>query len=152
MTRSAQARELLRLAGGPLGVSEWIEIDQARVTAFADATRDHQWLHVDDSRAEIGPYGTTIAHGLLTLSLIPSFMAEVLTVEGARAVINYGYDRIRFPHPVRVGEKLRDRVVLDAADVSDTGIRLTVTHTIEIDGRDKPACVATGLTLIRVDS
>lgn len=152
MTRSAQVGELLRHAGRPLGVSEWIEIDQERVNAFAQATRDHQWLHVDETRAATGPFGATIAHGLLTLSLIPSFMAEVLTIEDARAIINYGYDRIRFPHPVRVGERVRDSIMLDAAVRTDSGVRLTVTHTIEIDGREKPACVATGLTQIEVDA
>jgi acyl dehydratase len=134
--------EFRAAAGETLGVGEWLEITQERVDAFAEVTEDHQWIHVDPERAAQGPYGATIAHGYLTLSLIPRLGAGIFTVHGARMAINYGANRVRFPHPVTVGSRIR--AVAALAEVTDTaaGVQAVVRYTIEIDGCAKPACVA----------
>ncbi|MEV8441375.1 MaoC family dehydratase [Actinosynnema sp. NPDC051121] len=134
---------LLALAGQDLGHTAWREITQDRVDTFADATDDHQWIHVDPARAAAGPFGTTIAHGYLTLALIIPMFGELLAVDGVRMSVNYGLEKVRFPSPVRVGDKIRltGRVV-SADEVAGDGVALVLDFTVEIDGSDKPACVA----------
>jgi len=134
------------IAGQPLGVSEWVTVTQEQVDRFADATGDHQWIHVDVERARQGPFGGTIAHGFLTLSLIPSLSGDLVKVDGIRMGINYGLNRVRFPSPVPVGSRLRASIRnLTVEDVQD-GIQIVNEVTISIDGRDKPACVAETVT------
>jgi acyl dehydratase len=135
-------------AGSEIGTSEWLEVDQARIDAFADATLDHQWIHVDVEAAAAGPFGTTIAHGLLTLSLLPHFASQVFRLETPGARLNYGLEKVRFPAPVPVGSRLRSHVRF--ADVRDlpAGKQLVVEHTVEIEGQDKPACVAQHVVLL----
>jgi len=130
--------------GTELGASDWLRIDQVRIDAFAGATGDHQWIHVDPQRAATeSPYGTTIAHGLLTLSLIPALSKQCFVVENTLMGINYGFNKVRFMAPVPVDSRLRVRSVLaDATKVDDSTVALTVRHTVEIDGKDKPAAVA----------
>jgi acyl dehydratase len=127
--------------GAVLGPTEWVAIDQSRIDAFAAATDDPQWIHVDPVRAAAGPFGTTIAHGYLTLALLPAFLAEVLDT-GAGLTVNYGLNRVRFPAPVPVGSRLRARFeVLGAEDVPG-GVQLTLAATVERDGGEKPVCAA----------
>jgi len=128
--------------GWHLGYSDWHVIDQAQINAFADATGDHQWIHVDEERAKAGPFGTTIGHGYLTLSLAPEFVFALLAVEGASLVINYGLNKVRFPNPVPSGSRVRMGAEITGADPIKGGVQLTMTATFEIDGQDKPACVA----------
>lgn len=130
--------------GSELGTSDWLVVDQARIDAFAETTGDHQWIHVDPERASAeSPYGTTIAHGLLTLSLIPALSKQCFVVENVKMGINYGFNKIRFISPVAAGSRLRVRSVLaDAAKVDDSTVQLIARHTVEIDGKDKPAAVA----------
>lgn len=137
--------ELAALVGEELGVSAWFLIDQQCIDAFAAVTGDDQWIHTDPVRAADSIFGTTVAHGLLTLSVIPHLAAQVFQIEGVLSRINYGYDRIRFPQPVHVGAMVRDQIVLDAVTAAPTGPRLTLTHTVEVEGHDRPACVATAL-------
>jgi acyl dehydratase len=126
--------QLAGMAGEELGTSDWLEIDQERVNAFAEATGDHQWIHVDVDRAAAGPFGGTIAHGYLTLSLIPFLGAQVFSLETPGARLNYGVNKVRFPSPLPVGSRIRNQ--------------LTLRHTIEIEGRPKPACVAETVVLL----
>ncbi|MFJ5224770.1 MaoC family dehydratase [Streptomyces sp. NPDC088400] len=136
------ADELRAGVGEQLGHSDWLEIDQKRIDLFADATGDHQWIHVDPERAAAGPFGTTIAHGYLTLSLLPALVPQILRVENVKMGINYGTNKVRFPSPVPVGSRLRASAVLK--DVSDAGegVQITMLVTIEREGGGKPACVA----------
>ena len=136
--------------GSELGVSDWQEIDQKRINAFADATGDHQWIHIDAQRAKNeSPYGTTIAHGFLTLSMIPALTKDNYRVENAKMAINYGLNKVRFIAAVPSGGRIRARSELvDASKVDDTTVNMTVKHTIELDGSDKPAAVAE--TIVRV--
>jgi acyl dehydratase len=129
--------------GETYGPSSWIEVGQDRIDAFADATGDHQWIHVDSNRAKAGPFGTTIGHGYLTLSLLPVMSYEVVPRggEGGMAV-NYGLNRVRFPAPVPSGSKVRGTFHVDAVEESDWGYQATMTATVERDGGDKPVCVA----------
>ncbi|MDP9792359.1 acyl dehydratase [Catenuloplanes nepalensis] len=134
---------LTALAGRDLGHSSWIEITQDRVNTFADATGDHQWIHVSPERARTGPFGTTVAHGYLTLALIIPLFGELLSIDGIRMGINYGLDRVRFPSPVRVGDRIRlAGRVASAEKVAGDGVQLALDFTVEIDGGAKPACVA----------
>jgi acyl dehydratase len=130
--------------GGELGVSDWLTVDQARIDAFAEATGDHQWIHVEPGRAKAeSPYGTTIAHGLLTLSLIPGLSKQCFVVENANMGINYGLNKVRFIAPVPAGSRVRVRSELvDLARISDTTVHLTVRHTVEVKGNEKPAALA----------
>ncbi len=140
--------EITDAAGQDLGTTEWVTIDQARVDAFADATDDHQWIHVDTERAAAGPFGGTIAHGYLTLSLLPRFGAELFRLETPGAKLNYGLNKVRFPAPVPVGARIRAHAeVLDVADVP-AGKRVTFGWTIEIEDAPKPACVAESVVLL----
>jgi acyl dehydratase len=134
--------ELVAAEGSQLGPTDWLEITQDRVNLFADATGDHQWIHVDPERAAKGPFGGAIAHGLLTLSLIPHFVHQLYTVENIALAINYGYNKVRFITPVRVGAKVRARAEISKVDKLDGAVQATVTTTVEIDGSEKPAAVA----------
>ena len=134
--------ELVAAEGAELGPTEWLEITQERVDLFADATEDHQWIHVDPERAASGPFGGTIAHGLLTLSLLPHFTHQLYTVDNIAMAINYGYNKVRFITPVRVGAKLRARAVIASVAQLDNAVQATVNTTVEIEGADKPAAVA----------
>ncbi|MDT5124988.1 MAG: hypothetical protein QOH54_632 [Mycobacterium sp.] len=130
--------------GEELGVSRWVDVDQSRIDAFADVTMDHQWIHVDVDKAKAeSPYGATIAHGFLTLSLIPGVSKDNYRVENAKMGINYGLNKVRFLSAVTAGSRIRVRSELaDATSVGDNTVNLTVRHTVEIDGVDKPAAVA----------
>lgn len=136
--------EAIALIGAELGVSRWVDIDQSRIDAFADVTMDHQWIHVDVDKAQAeSPYGATIAHGFLTLSLIPGVSKDNYRVENAKMGINYGLNKVRFLAPVTAGSRIRVRSELvDATKVTDDTVNLTVRHTVEIDGGEKPAAVA----------
>ena len=140
--------EVAAAAGEELGTGDWLEVTQDRVDTFADATDDHQWIHVDVERANDGPFGGPIAHGYLTLSLIPHLGTSVFAFETPGAKLNYGLNKVRFPHPVRVGQRLRDVVTLLAVDDLPAGKQLTMKHVIEIDGESKPACVAEMLVVL----
>ena len=136
-------QELKKLVGQELGISKWIEINQERINKFADATGDHQWIHVDTERAKTDlPGGQTIAHGFLTLSLLPMITQDIYKVKGVRHSLNYGSDRVRFTSPVPSGSRVRGRYVLkSAAEVKDNGLKIVGETTIEIEGKDRPACV-----------
>jgi acyl dehydratase len=134
--------ELVAAEGSELGPTEWLEISQERVNLFADATDDHQWIHVDPKRAADGPFGGTIAHGLLTLSLLPHFMHQLYTVGNVTMAINYGYNKVRFITPVKVGAKVRARAEISKVDQLDGAVQSTMTTTVEIAGSEKPAAVA----------
>jgi acyl dehydratase len=136
--------------GEELGVSDWQEIDQERISAFADATGDHQWIHIDAERARNeSPYGTTIAHGFLTLSMIPALTKDNYRVENAKMAINYGLNKVRFIAAVPSGGRIRARSELvDASKVDDNTVNMTVKHTIELDESNKPAAIAE--TIVRV--
>lgn len=131
-------------AGTELGVSDWLTVDQARIDAFAAATGDDQWIHVDRQRAEAeSPYGTTIAHGLLTLSLVPALSKQCFVVDNAKMGVNYGLNTVRFVAPVPAGSRVRVRSrLVGVAPVSDSTVHLTIRHTVEMAGSDKPAAVA----------
>jgi acyl dehydratase len=139
------ADDLLGAVGQELGTSPWVRIDQARIDAFADVTDDHQWIHTDPARAADGPFGATIAHGLLTLALVPSFVGQIFRVSGAKMAINYGSDRVRYISPVKVDSRIRASSMLKAATVVDSGahpvVQATYVTTIEIEGSAKPAAV-----------
>jgi len=128
--------------GTEFGPSSWVEVSQERIDAFADATGDHQWIHVDRERAAAGPYGTTIAHGYLTLSLIPAMTYEVVPSREGAMGINYGLNRVRFPAPVPSGSRVRGTFRVESVDEFDGGTQTTMTATIEREGGDKPVCVA----------
>jgi acyl dehydratase len=134
--------DLTPLIGTELGVSEWLEITQERIDTFADATDDHQWIHVDPDRAKSGPFGKTIAHGYLTLSLIIPLWGELLDVRQVTNKLNYGLNKVRFPSPVPVGSKVRVRATLASVEEVSGGSQLTLDVVVECDGSDKPACVA----------
>jgi acyl dehydratase len=134
--------EIKAQAGADLGHSSWLEIAQPRVDTFADATGDHQWIHVDVARAAEGPFGGTIAHGYLTLSLLIPMWSELLQVEGVSMAVNYGLNKVRFPSPVRVGSKVRAHGRMVSIEDVRGGVEVVVDLTVEIDGSDKPACVA----------
>jgi acyl dehydratase len=143
----ANPEELMKVVGEHLGDGEWQEITQERVNGFADATDDHQWIHVDPEKAAAGPFKTTIAHGFLTLSLVPALVSAIYRVDGVRMGINYGLDKVRFPAPLPVGSRIRAGVDLVSADrVADGGIQVKVRVTVEREGGEKPVCVAETLS------
>jgi acyl dehydratase len=149
MTRVfATPDELEAAVGTHLGYSDWLTIDQTRIDTFADATGDHQWIHVDTERAAAGPFGSTIAHGYLTLSLLPHLLAGLVDYAGWQVKINYGSDRVRFLSPVAVGSRLRAGAELVELRPARAGIQVAVQVTVEIEGSDKPALVARILTLL----
>lgn len=137
--------ELQPLVGQEIGVSDWIEVTQERIRLFAEATNDHQWIHLDAGRAAAGPFGTTIAHGFLTLSLLPEMSASAFEVRDTRMGVNYGLDRVRFPAPVPSGSRLRGRFKLLRYEPIEGGAQLAVECTMEREGSDKPVCVAQSL-------
>jgi acyl dehydratase len=137
--------ELKDLLGQEIGVSDWITVTQERIQLFADATNDHQWIHLDAERAKAGPFKTTIAHGFLTLSLLPEMSASAFEVRGTRMGVNYGLNKVRFPAPVPSGSRLRGHFKLLAYDPLDGGAQLTVQVTMEREGSDKPVCIAESL-------
>ena len=128
--------------GAEFGPSSWVEVSQARIYAFAEATGDHQWIHVDRERAAAGPFGTTIGHGYLTLSLLPAMSYEVVPRQESGMGINYGLNRVRFPAPVPSGSRVRGTFRVDSIDAFDGGFQATMTATIELEGGEKPVCVA----------
>jgi len=148
--------ELEKHLGQELGTSDWVTVDQERINTFADATGDHQWIHIDEERAKAGPFGGTIAHGFLTLSLLPLLGlpllgAEVMNVTGMKMKINYGLNKVRFPKPVPAGAKVRDVVTLKEIVRKSSGIQVVMDHVIEIEGSDRPACIAEAVTLMVED-
>ncbi len=138
----ATLQELQGRVGEELGVSDWITVDQAQIDAFANATGDHQWIHIDPVRAAAGPFGATVAHGFLTLSLLPRMGASAFEVQDTRMGVNYGLNRVRFPAPVPVGSRLRGRFTLLRYEPLDGGAQLTTEVTMEREGSTKPVCVA----------
>ena len=138
--------DLQALVGQELGVSDWITVDQHRIDLFADATGDHQWIHLDAERAAKGPFGTTIAHGFLNLSLLPEMSASAFEVRDTRMGVNYGLGKVRFPAPVPSGSRLRGRFKLLAFEPLDGGAQLTIEVTMEREGSGKPVCVAESVT------
>ncbi|GAB7029070.1 MaoC family dehydratase [Streptomyces sp. NPDC021749] len=138
--------ELKKLAGSDLGASGWIEVTQERINTFADATGDHQWIHVDPEKAAAGPFGAPIAHGYLTLSLFIPLFTELLDVQGVTTKVNYGLNKVRFPSPVKVGSRIR--LAGRLAEVEDVpgGVQITVDGTVESDGGTKPAAVLQSLS------
>ncbi|WP_433346979.1 MaoC family dehydratase [Microtetraspora malaysiensis] len=135
--------EIIALTGKDLGRSGWLEITQERVNTFADATGDHQWIHVDAEKAKDGPFGGTIAHGYLTLSLVIPLFNELLDIQGVKMSVNYGLEKVRFPSPVRVGAKVRLAATVESvSEVAGNGVQMLLDFTVEVEGSDKPACVA----------
>lgn len=135
--------ELAACVGEEIAVSDWVEVTQQRIDAFAEATGDRQWIHVDPERAAKGPFGTTIAHGYLTLSLLPMFMESAIELRGVRMSVNYGLNRVRFPAPVPAGSRLRARFrVVSVEDVGNGGLQIVTEATVEREGGDRPVCIA----------
>ena len=146
MIRIANLASLQQRVGDELAVGDWVTVDQATIDKFAEATGDHQWIHVDAERAKKGPFGTTIAHGFLTLSLLPRLAESAIKIDDVRMGVNYGLNRVRFPAPVPCGSRLRARMKLLAYEPIDGGAQLTMQVTMEREGSDKPACVAESLS------
>ncbi len=140
-TRFENPAALLGADGRHLGYSDWLEVDQHRIDLFAEATGDHQWIHVDPQRAAEGPFGSTIAHGYLTLSLANLFLPQILQVDNISMGVNYGCEKVRFPAPVPVGSRLRGAGELVSAGEVKGGVQAVVRITIEIEGSERPACV-----------
>jgi acyl dehydratase len=147
MTIFANPAALLDAVGADLGTTEWLEIDQHRIDSFAVATSDEQWIHVDPERAAAGPFGGTIAHGFLTLSLLAPFTTQLLEVHDAQMAINYGLDRVRFLQPVRSGSRVRASGSVTSVEAVGLGVRVGVRMTVEIDGESKPALIADTIVL-----
>ncbi|WP_371494524.1 MaoC family dehydratase [Kitasatospora sp. NBC_00374] len=142
--------DLVAAVGTEIGHSDWLTVDQHRIDLFAEATGDHQWIHTDAERAAAGPFGATVAHGFLTLSLLPVLSGQVYRVDNIRMAVNYGLNKVRFISPVRVGSRVRARVALTAAEETAGGWQITSEVTIELDGVDKPACVAEAVARLYV--
>lgn len=135
-------KDLLTAVGKSLGASEWLEIDQERIDRFAEATGDHQWIHVDPERAKAGPFGATIAHGYLTLSLVNALLPQIIVVKNISMGVNYGTEKVRFPAPVPVGSRLRAvGELVKAEEVKGNAVQATVKVTMEIEGSERPGCV-----------
>ncbi len=133
---------LRELSGRDLGASSWLEITQQKIDTFADATGDRQWIHVDPIRAASGPFGATIAHGYLTLSLVIPLFTEILDIQGVNMSVNYGLEKVRFPSPVPVGSRVRLKVFVDSVENVAGGVQTAMDFAVEIEGVDKPACIA----------
>ncbi len=142
----ARLQDLQALVGQTVGTSDWLLIEQDRIDQFAQATGDHQWIHVDPERAATGPFGVTVAHGFLTLSLLPVMFQGAFEIDDVRMGINYGLNRVRFMSPVRVGSRVRARFNLLSYEPLPGGAQMTVEATIELEGAEKPACVAETVT------
>lgn len=140
--------DIVAAQGEHLGYSEWLDIPQERIDAFADATEDHQWIHVDPQAAADGPFGTTIAHGYLTLALLPALFAQILQMRGVKMVMNYGSQKVRFLAPVPVDSKVRLGLELQSTERMSSGLRIQLGATLEIQGVDRPALVAEVLYLV----
>ena len=134
--------DLKAAVGEQLGYTDWLEVDQKRIDLFAEATGDHQWIHVDPEKAAAGPFGTTIAHGYLTLSLLPLFGPQLISVEGVKMGVNYGTNKVRFPAPVPVGSRVRATATITSVDEVPGGVQVATAFTVEREGGDKPVCVA----------
>ncbi len=149
MRKELSLEEIRKLVGTEIFVSDWKKIDQDQINRFAEATGDYQWIHVDTEKASHGPFGTTIAHGFLILSHLPFFVNKGdIIPEGTKMTVNYGLNRVRFLNPVPVDSKIRDRIVLSRIEKSRGGrILIATTHTIEIEGQEKPACIAEALSM-----
>lgn len=145
MRRFAKLDDLKPLVGTELACSDWIDIHQSRIDAFAAATEDRQWIHMDPARAAAGPFGRTVAHGFLTLSLLPHFFESGFAIDDVRMVLNYGLNKVRFPSPVPVDSRLRARFTLQAYEELPEGAQLTVLVQVEREGASKPVCVAESL-------
>jgi acyl dehydratase len=141
MKTFANLDDFASATGTELGPTDWTLVDQDRVNLFADATDDHQWIHVDPERASDGPFGGTIAHGLLTLSLLPRFMHQLYAVENITMAVNYGFNKVRFITPVPVGRRVRAKAIIAGVDTLDTAVQATLVTTVEVEGSDKPAAV-----------
>ena len=146
MTIYPHLADLAALVGHEIGCSDWLLVEQSRIDRFADATGDHQWIHIDPVRAAAGPFGAPIAHGFLTLSLLPMLFEGAFAVADVRMGVNYGLNRVRFVSPVRVGSRLRGRFKLVGFEALEGGAQLVVEATIELEGSAKPACVAETVT------
>ncbi len=144
----ASLDDLKAAVGTTLGHSDWIVVDQERINTFADATGDHQWIHVDPERAAAGPFGGTVAHGFLTLSLLPALVEGKLRVDGAKMAVNYGLNKVRFPGAVPSGSKVRGTTELLAVDDVEGGAQITYRVTVEREGGDRPVCVADAVARI----
>jgi acyl dehydratase len=142
MQHYARLADLQALVGLDIGTSDWLTIEQQRIDLFAQATGDHQWIHTDPARAAAGPFGATVAHGFLTLSLVPVLFADAFTIDDVRMGVNYGLNRVRFANPVRAGSRLRGHFKLLAFEPLEGGAQLTIQATLELEGASKPACVA----------
>ena len=152
MTHYDSVAALEAAVGAPAATSDWMTIDQDRINQFADATDDHQWIHVDPERAAAGPFGTTIAHGFLTLSLISDLLFGITTVEGSPMVINYGLDKVRFLGVVPVNSRIRARSQMTAVSSVAQGVRVESTVTVELEGSERPALVAESIALFVLES
>jgi acyl dehydratase len=150
MRTFSSVEQLQQAVGEELGTSDWVLIEQDRVDRFAEATDDHQWIHVDPERAAAGPFGGTIAHGYLTLSLLPRFGWEIYKIENVTTAINYGLNRVRFIHPVRVGSRIRSTATLVSVTEVPGGAQLVVSQRVdvEVEGKAKPACVAEAISRV----
>ncbi len=142
MQRYPHLADMAALVGQDIGTSDWLQVDQARIDLFAQATGDHQWIHVDPDRAAAGPFGTTVAHGFLTLSLVPQLFATAFAIDDVRMGVNYGLNRVRFTNPVPAGGRVRGHFKLMAYEPLPGGAQLDVLATLELEGSSKPACVA----------
>jgi acyl dehydratase len=140
--------DLAGLVGQELGTSDWLTVEQDRIDLFADATDDHQWIHTDPERAAAGPFGATIAHGYLTVSLLPVLVGQAFSVAGVARRVNYGLDKVRFPSPVPVGSRVRAVVTLASLEPGDSSTRMGLRCVVEIEGGTRPACVADTLTVL----
>ncbi len=144
--RQIELKDIKSVIGQELGVSDWHLVTQPEINAFADATHDHQWIHVDVERAKKeSPFGGPVAHGYYTLSLAPYLMSQIWSVQGVKMGVNYGLNRLRFPAPVLVGKRVRARATLNKVEDVPGGIQVTVGITFEVEGSDKPVCVAEGV-------
>ncbi len=145
--RFDSASSVLGAVGQDLGHTDWMTLTQERINLFADATDDHQWIHVDEARAAAGPFGGCIAHGYLTLSLASKFLPELVQYDHLKMGVNYGCERVRFPAPVRAGSRIRGRgTVIAAEEVKGGGVQVTIRVTVDIEGGDKPACVVDSIS------
>ena len=143
MTTIAHPKDLLTMIGQDLGSSPWLDVTQERINLFADATDDHQWIHVDVERAKTGPFGGPIAHGYLTLSLLIPLWSEILVIEDLDLAVNYGLNKVRFPAPVPAGSRVQVSATLaDAEEVGGNGIQATIDTVMRVEGADKPVCIA----------
>lgn len=153
MNTFSDAASLLAAEGQSLGVTEWLKIDQDRIDLFADATGDHQWIHVDPERAKDGPFGGTVAHGYLTLSLVNFFLPQLMTVENLLMGVNYGCDRVRFPAPVKSGALIRGAGEITRVETLASGaVQVVVRVTVEVKGSERPGCVVDTISRYTFDS